>query len=191
LVRVSSNITNNIQDIINVSSNKKEFNNFLNKLLNIKIFEISFIKILKYEFISEYEFSLYKYKIETENNYEIEIYLKLIKTNKIKQSIFCYWSQIYEEELEKKKCEKSINRILIRDKEINEYKRSIFLEIENNNTEILKYGTKIYLINLMNYIKKYNYKKSKFFIGNLEEDDILLIGIKSNDEYRKIWYVDF
>jgi len=186
LVRVSSNITNNIQDIINVSFNKKEFNNFLNKLLNIKIFEISFIKILKYEFISEYEFSLYKYKIETENNYEIEIYLKLIKTNKIKQSIFCYWSQIYEEELEKKKCEKSINRILIRDKEINEYKRSIFLEIENNNTEILKYGTKIYLINLMNYIKKYNYKKSKFFIGNLEEDDILLIGIKSNDEYRKI-----
>ena len=30
---------------------------------------------------------------------EIEMYLKMVKRSKIKESIFCYWCTIYEEEL--------------------------------------------------------------------------------------------
>jgi len=179
LTRLSSKITNNMQDVISLKSNKKEFIKFLNEVLNIKILEINFIKILKFDFVSEYGFLLYKYKVKTIENDEIQIYIKLIKNNRIKQSVFCYWSQIYEEEIEEKEAELSINRIAIKEKEINEFKRSIFLEMENNNTEILKNGTQIYLINLLKYMK--NIKETiEVFPNKLEEDDIVLIGIKNN-----------
>ena len=48
---------------------------------------------------------------------EIEMYLKMVKRSKIKESIFCYWCTIYEEELlkarEKEKIEPIINKVLI------------------------------------------------------------------------------
>ena len=34
---------------------------------------------------------------------EIEMYLRMVKRSKIKESIFCYWCTIYEEELLKTK----------------------------------------------------------------------------------------
>jgi len=180
LIELSSDILNNIKN------NKKEFIEFLKSIVNIRIIDISFEKILKFDYISDYGFILYKFKAETEKEDEIEIYLKIVKDKKIKQSIFCYWCQIYEEELEKNNSEMFLNRVIIKESEINNFKRSIFLEMENNNTETLKYGTQIYLVNLLKFIKGIKTKNLEYFPNNLEDDDILLIGIKANKEYSEL-----
>ena len=48
---------------------------------------------------------------------EIEMYLRMVKRSKIKESIFCYWCTIYEEELlktkEREEVEPIINKVLI------------------------------------------------------------------------------
>ena len=40
--------------------------------------------------MSEYEFELIKVNAILETDEEVEMYLKMIKNNKIKESIFCY-----------------------------------------------------------------------------------------------------
>ena len=41
--------------------------------------------------MSEYEFELVKVNAILQTDEEVEMYLKMIKNNKIKESIFCYW----------------------------------------------------------------------------------------------------
>lgn len=180
MIELSSDILNNIEN------NKKRFIKFLSDILNIKIIELDFVEFLKFDYVSEYGFILYKFKIQNEKKDEIEIYLNFINNNRIKQSIFCYWCQIYEEELEKNNSDITMNKVLIKEDEINEFKRSIFLEMENNNTEILKYGTQIYLVNLLKYLKKFQLENIEYFPNSLNEDDILLIGIKANKQYSEL-----
>lgn len=62
----------------------------LNNVLHLNIKEIKYDKNLKLSNISEYEFELIKVKAMLETDEEIEIYLKIIKNSRIKESIFCY-----------------------------------------------------------------------------------------------------
>ena len=58
--------------------------------------------------------------------------------------------------------------------------------MDSNNTDILKYGTQVYLVNLVKYFKKYKLKNEEYFPDNIEEDDILLIGIKARKDYSEL-----
>lgn len=109
----------------------------------------------------------------------------MIKNSRIKESIFCYWCTIYEEELFKiKEIENIINKVLISELNKTKYHKRVFLTIENNQTQILETGTEINFIEIFNYIEEKKKEKNqlerlyKYFEKN--NDDVLLVGIKMN-----------
>ena len=123
-----------------------------------------------------------------ESNEEVEMYLKMIKNTRVKESVFCYWCSIYEEELMKAKelenIEVFINKVLISELDKTKYQQRIFLTIENNRTHILESGTEVNFIEIKEYIdeqkdEKNQYEKLyEYFDKN--SDDVLLVGIKMN-----------
>lgn len=158
----------------------------LNKLLQLNIKEMKYDINMELENISEYEFELIKVKAKLENNEEIEMYLKMIKSTKIKESIFCYWCAVYEEELIKSKelqeADTIINKVSISELNQTKYQKSIFLTIENNRTSILTTGTEVNFVDIIKYVKDNQNEKNKFneLYKYIDEgsDDVLLIGIK-------------
>ena len=168
-----------------VESKENEiFKDVLSDILKLEIEEIKYEKNIKLNDLSGYDFELVKLKVKLQTQHELEIYLKMVKKTKIKESIFCYWCSIYEEELIKKQQKENIlNKVLISELTKGEFQQSIFLEIEDNTTPIIENGTKIIFLEIKNYIKEYNNKKNqlkkieKYFI---DEKDVLLLGIKAN-----------
>lgn len=132
-----------------------------------------------------------KIKATLENEDEVEIYLKMIKRSRIKESIFCYWCSIYEEELDKIKENKetTLNKVLISELNKKKYMQSIFLEIENNRTQILETGTEINFLEIINYINEQKNEKNRYEeilqYFDKESNDVLLIGIKMKKEKNK------
>ena len=137
----------------------------LNNVLHLNIKEIKYDKNLKLSNISEYEFELIKVKAMLETDEEIEIYLKIIKNSRIKESIFCYWCTIYEEELMKAKeldnMDVIINKVAISELKKSRYQESIFLTIENNRTHILETGTEVSFIEIRDYIEDHREKNTE------------------------------
>ena len=170
------------------SENKTIIKEILNKVLKLGIKEIEYENNLQLNNISEYEFELVKVKAILESNEEVEMYLKMIKNTKIKESIFCYWCSIYEEELMKSKdieeMEVVINKVLISELEKDKYQKRIFLAIENNKTEILQTGTEVNFVEIVDYIEEAKSEENeyeklyKYF--DKQCDDVLLVGIKIN-----------
>ena len=134
--------------------------------------------------IREYEFELVKIKGIIDTKEDVEIYLKMINGRRMKESIFCYWCSIYEEEIEElnQNMETIINKVLISELNKKQYQQSIFLEIENNKTPILETGTEINFLEIANYINNKKNSKNKyeelFEYFDKDSDDVLLIGIK-------------
>lgn len=158
----------------------------LENILEVKINKIELQKTVMNN-ILDYGFSMLKLKVTVEyekKQEELLIYAKLIKKNKIKESIFCYWTLLYEEQinnnsnLEKNNLNNKISISEIKRKQ--QYKKSVLLNIENNNTDILKNGTKIHLVELENYIKSYQdlieYNKWSKSLKDINEY-VLFIGI--------------
>lgn len=114
----------------------------------------------------------------------------MAKKSKIKESIFCYWCLVYEEELLKNteidRTKGCINKVLISELNKRKYQQSIFLEIENNRTGILETGTEVNFLDIQNYINDYKNKINryeellKYF--NKNDEEVLLIGIKIKRE---------
>ena len=129
-----------------------------------------------------------KVKAILEENEEVEMYLKMIKNTRIKESIFCYWCSIYEEELVKAKeledIDVFINKVLISELNETKFQKRIFLTIEDNKTKILETGTEVDFLEIANYIEEQKNEKNeyeklyKYF--DKESDDVLLVGIKMN-----------
>ena len=160
----------------------------LNNILELEIKEIQYDKNVQLNNISEYEFELIKVKAILEKDEEVEMYLKMIKNTRIKESIFCYWCSIYEEELMKAKelenAEIFINKVLISELDDTKYQKRIFLTIEDNKTSILETGTEVNFIEIADYIKENKNEKNqyeKLFDYFEDQDDYaLLVGIKMN-----------
>lgn len=138
--------------------------------------------------ISEYEFELVKVKAIMESEEEVEMYLKMIKNTRMKESIFCYWCSIYEEEMMKaqklENIDMIINKVLISELDKTKYQKRIFLTIENNRTQILETGTEVDFIEINDYIseeRNQNNEYEKLYrYFDKQSDDVLLVGIKMN-----------
>ena len=162
----------------------------LNNVLKLKIKKIRYDKNLQLGNISEYEFELIKVKALLETDEEIEIYLKIIKNSRIKESIFCYWCTIYEEELMQTKDLGDmyiiINKVAISELKKSRYQESIFLTIENNRTPILESGTEVSFIEIRDYIEdkkdEYNELEKLYEYFDRASNDVLLVGIKMKKE---------
>lgn len=156
--------------------------------MHLDIQEIEYDKNIQLSNITEYEFELVKIKAKLENKEEIEIYLKMIKNTKIKESIFCYWCTIYEEELLNSKDIENIdvflNKVTISELNKKKYQKRIFLTIENNQTTILETGSEVNFIEIIDYINDTKNEKNQFEklykYFEKESDDVLLVGIKMN-----------
>ena len=164
----------------------------------MRIEQIEYDTNLQLSNISEYEFELIKIKAILETDDEIEMYLKMIKNTKIKESIFCYWCSIYEEELMKAKelenMDIFINKVLISELDKSKYQKRVFLTIENNKTRILEEGTEVNFIEIIDYInerKNENNMYEKLYeYFDRQSEDVLMVGIKMNrmkrEDYKKI-----
>ena len=137
----------------------------LNEIMHTEIESINFEKILKLNNMSEYEFNVVKTKTILTNQEEIEVYFKIVKNSRIKESIFCYWCLIYEEELLNKNFEKKedifLSKVIISELTKKKFYQSVFLKIENNKFRILENGTEVNFVNVYKFIKE-NKKIEKY-----------------------------
>lgn len=180
------NGTVNLIEQLLKNKEKEILKNLLTNVLNFEIKDIQYEKNIQLNDISEYEFELVKAIITLNTDEQIEMYLRMVKNSKIKESIFCYWCSIYEEELVKAKelenADIFINKVAISELEHEQYKKRIFLTIENNKTSILETGTEVNFIEITEYIKQNQNEKNQY--KNLEKyfenqnNEVLLIGIK-------------
>lgn len=170
------------------SEDNKILKQILNDILKLNIKEIKYNKNIQLSNISEYEFELVKVNAILESGEDVEMYLKMIKNTRIKESIFCYWCSIYEEELMKVKESDNIdiliNKVLISELDKTKYQKRIFLTIEENKTQILETGTEVNFIEISDYINEQKNEKNQFekLYEYFEEqsEDVLLVGIKMN-----------
>ena len=109
----------------------------------------------------------------------------MIRKDRIKQSIFCYWNLLYDEmfkNFEESEFTSVINKVRITETENEEYKHSVLLEIKENKWGILECGSTIHLVKLERYLNDNTIKKSKSinaWKNYMEEgnQDVLFIGV--------------
>lgn len=156
----------------------------LNKELNIEIKKIRTEGNIEIQGISGYDFKLIKLKATLEKQ-EIDMYIKMVKRCKIKESIFCYWYTINEEENDGKSKNNELRKATISELTKKKYKQSIFLGFENEKNEVLETGTEVNFLDITKYIKEQGTEENKysellkyFETEENENDEVLLIGIK-------------
>jgi hypothetical protein len=159
-----------------IKADKEIFIELLEKILNEKIENLEFDGIEHFDTITEYKFSLFKINLIFSNGQSEEIYLKIIKGGKIKESIFCYWSLLYEEYLKenKDKNDKILKKVIITQKTANESNSSIVLNLEQN----LDYYAEINLVELKKFAIENNRLERWGEDLEIKSEDILFIGRK-------------
>lgn len=159
----------------NKKLSKDDIKALLEKILKKEIIEIDIEGIEHFENIIEYEFSLLKAKILYKDGEREEVYLRLIKGGKIKESIFCFWSILYEEYLQnrEKNSENAIQKAIITQILAEENISSLLLTIDSK----LNYCAEVSLVELKKFLEK---DQKERWLGSLEinNNDILFIGKK-------------
>ena len=156
--------------------NKEDGIYLLKNILKLPITDIDFIGIEHFETIEEYKFSLLKIKLIYSSDEKREIYLKIIKGGKIKESIFCFWSFLYEEYL-KNNIENNVDileKTFITQTSSENYYSKLMLTLNKK----INYCAEIYLIELKRFA--INDCKIERLVKKLEikSEDILFIGNK-------------
>ena len=177
----------------------------LKDLTKLDITDFEFDDLKNMEYLSGYDFSIIKLKIflntlaqkdstitieksdenKTYSNSQTDLYIKIIRKDRIKESIFCYWSLLYDEKFknyEESEFTSVINKVRITETESKEYKHSVLLEIKDNKWGILEHGTTIHLVKFEKYLNDETIKKSKLISDwkkYIEEgsQDVLFIGV--------------
>jgi len=168
--------TQDLESMLKDKNKRIEIISFFEELLNEKIKDYNYISIEKFNSIIEYDFSLVKVNILFNNNKQKKIYFRIIKGGKVKESIFCYWSLLYEEYCN---CDRNDlpHKVSITEKLIEKNKKNIVLTIDKD----LNYYTEICLIEIKKFLEdkaKENCKLKglmKYFSNN--DKDILFLGI--------------
>lgn len=179
-----------LKSILEDENNAPMTNELISKILGFKVKNTKFDSIKKFENISEYAFSLVKVKCDLEMEKDIEIYLKVIRKDKIKESLFCYWCILYEEKFneleENTNMATIINKVVISEIGMERYKNSVFLEIKDNPLNILRNGTEVHFIDFFKYIEKHKSKDNnlKEWLKYINKDceDILMMGVVLNED---------
>ncbi len=148
----------------------------LQQILNHSITNIEFEDIKEFDTITEYNFSILKTNVFYKDERNEQIYLKMIKGGKIKESIFCYWSLLYEEFLKNNKNNEKeiVQKAIITQVTSNKSSSCILLTL---NAE-LNYCAEINLIELKKFFEEN--KECERWLDSLgiKDDDILFIGKK-------------
>lgn len=165
----------------------------LKDLTQLNIQHIEFEDLKNMDTSSGYDFPVIKLKVIINDNSkeksnienEKEIYIRMIKKDRIKESIFCYWSLLYEEkfkDFEESEFTSVINKVKITEMENKEYKHTVLLEINDNKWEVLEAGSTIQLVKFTKFLNNSAIEKSELtnewskFIDT-ENQDVLFIGV--------------
>ena len=190
MTKLSSENSNMLKSIFRDSNNSLMINDLVSSVLGLKVEKIEFDSIKKFDTISEYEFSLVKAKCYLGMEESVDIYFKIIKKDKIKESLFCYWCLLYEEKLKETKEDFNmttiINNVVISEVGMERYKNSVFLEIKDNASGILENGTEIHFIDFIKYINNHkgddnHLEKWNKYIDK-DSEDILMMGVVLNKD---------
>ena len=183
MVKISYENSELLQNIIKDEKNKKIVIELLEIIIKKEIEDIEYKKVEKFQTISEYDFSLIKVIGKFKNEEKNEIYLRLIKGGKIKETVFCYWSLIYEEYIKKIAEPKKIpKKVTIAEKGNEEkYQNKIFLSLEQEAKN--EYNLEINFIEIWKFINEHKNKKNELekwceFIDETKES-ILFVGLKN------------
>ena len=179
-----------LKDILIDKNNIPMIKELVSSILGFKVNNVEYKSIISFETIAEYKFSMVKTSCNIEMLDNIEVYFKIIKKDKIKESLFCYWCLLFEEELKGTKQENYmntiINNVVISEVGMERYKNSVFLEIKDNELGILENGTEVHFIDFVKYIEKNKSKKNNLENWNRyldkNNEDILMIGIVLNKD---------
>lgn len=155
---------------------KAEIISLFEELLNEKIKDYNYISIEKFNSIIEYDFSLAKVNIIFASGEQKRIYIRMIKGGKIKETIFCYWSLLYEE-YSNFNGNKVPHKVSITEKLIQENKKNIVLTIDKE----LNYYTEICLVEIKKFLEDKTKENSNLEVlkdyFNNNDKDILFLGI--------------
>lgn len=168
--------TRNLESMLKNISKKEEIISLFEELLKQDIKDYNYISIEKFNSIIEYDFSLAKVNITFSNGMQKRIYIRMIKGGMIKESIFCYWSLLYEEYSNCNR-NKVPHKVAITEKLIEENKKNIVLTMDKD----LNYCTEICLVEIKKFLEekiKENEKlKGLMNYFNNNDKDILFLGI--------------
>ena len=190
MIKISNENSDMLKNVLQEKKNAPMIIDLITEVLGLKATSVKFEDIKEFDTISEYAFSMVKTTCDLNMEEEVDIYFKVIKKDKIKESLFCYWCLLYEEELKGSKIdinmETIINKVTISEVGMERYKNSVFLEIEDNSADILKYGTEVHFIDFVRYIKNNKTENNKLgdwlkYIDKNSED-ILMVGIVLNKD---------
>ena len=168
--------TKNLESMLKNTEKKAEIVSLFEELLNQEIKDYNYISIEKFNSIIEYDFSLAKVNITFSSGEQKRIYIRIIKGGMIKESIFCYWSLLYEE-YSNCNSNKVPQKVAITEKLIQENKKNIVLTIDKD----LNYCTEICLVEIKKFLeektKENNKLKGLINYFNNDDKDILFLGI--------------
>ena len=159
---------------------------FLNKITGLKLKEITFQSIEKFQGIIEYDFYLINLIGRTENGLDEPIFIKTIQKGKIKESLFCICDLAYEKYFNQSK-EKynGLKKISIfEEKENMKYINQVSVKLFENNFNREKANLKIYFVEISKMIeqnanKKITWKGMERYI-ELNPKDIIIVGVENN-----------
>lgn len=185
-----------LEDIFKNGEKNQLTKELFSQILKLQIKELKFEKIIEMNDISDYEFGMSRLNATIEKEGQIgetKVYAKIIRSDRIKESIFCYWTLIYEEEFKEKmdiQMSSITKKVAIEElKTEEEHKKSVMLNIKNNDSGILKYGTEMHFLEIEDYIKTYSDKTNNFNKLNeylkLKEKEILLLSIVYTDKIHR------
>ena len=154
-----------------VENDKEDIIKLLEKVLNVKkIQKLKYSGIESFLGITEYEFSILKLVLEYENSNIEEVYLRIVKPGKIKESIFCYWSLLYEKYV-KNEDDKTPKKATITQKTIGTNCDNIILTLSSNINDCVE----VHLIKAKNFTSKNSLLERSILSS---ESDILFVGRK-------------
>ena len=144
-------------------NNKLSLNKILNSIFSQRILRITYLGINNLKKMPEYNFSLLKFNIVLEDYSNYSVFIKLINSHQVKESLFCYWFFCEENySLNTKFYAPKANIINYRHKY---YEKKFEVQLLYKNNKIWK-SSFVDIINLKQYINKNLSNKN---INNLDE----------------------
>ena len=157
----------------------------LKEITKLDIMDFEFKSLKNMETLEEYAFSMLKLEAILKDKTKQDVYIKLIRKDRIKESIFCYWCLLYDEKFksyQESEFTTIINKVRIIEKESEENKHTLSLNIKENKLGVLEYGSDIHLVKLRKYLEEEtenpNVLKWKRYLQDYNSDVLFVATVK-------------
>ena len=157
---------------------------FINKCLNLDLKEIRFNEIERFQSIVEYDFYLINLIGITSTNIKKDIFIKIIKKGKIKESLFCICDLAYEKYFNStKEILKKPKKVTIIEEENIKFENKVFLNLFEENFNHKEVNIEINFVEISKILEqtknKNLLKKGWEKYIEINPKDIIIVGVKN------------